>query len=70
MDKICLFCKHFRFEPAGQSYSEWTPGYDARVFCAKGYWELDIFNDHEEEFRAHQLKANTCPDFETEIVNA
>ena len=32
-ERLCLFCRHFRFEPGEEAYSDVTPGYDACFEC-------------------------------------
>jgi hypothetical protein len=63
MEKLCLFCKNFYFNPGEKGYSDMTPGYDTTLGCNLGYW--DILNiDAEESYRECQLKAKTCKDFQ------
>jgi hypothetical protein len=64
MEKICLFCKYFRFLPATPGYSDVTPGNDAWIGCGLNYWQLDHWEDNEESYRAKQLTAQTCKEFE------
>ena len=65
MEKICLFCKNFKYEPGEPGYSDVTPGSDLEVGCYLGYWELDAWGgDGVTSYREHQLKAQSCPDFE------
>lgn len=62
MEKLCLFCKHFYFNPGELAYSDVTPGSNMSIGCGKGHWNEDSFY-HEESYRACQLKAQTCKDF-------
>lgn len=65
MEKLCVFCKHWRLSPGCPGYSEVTPGYDAEIGCDKDHWKEDSLNDfaNEEEFRGAILRANSCKDF-------
>lgn len=63
MEKLCLFCKHFYFDPGEPDYSDVTPGSDMSIGCRLGFWSEDSFWD-EDGYRECQLKARTCPKFE------
>jgi hypothetical protein len=60
--KICLACKHFKFDGGERGYSSWTPGSDMRVECGKGHW--DAFEQSAEQFFKDNLRARECPDYE------
>ena len=66
MEKLCVFCNHWRFEGGEPHYSARTPGEDARMDCAKGHYGRsfrmhNIYN--EDGFREIIEKAKTCPDY-------
>lgn len=70
MEKLCVFCKHWRFDGGEVGYSELTPGWAASMNCAKsryGRFRLEDLGS-ESEFRSQILIAQRCPDFEAASV--
>ncbi len=65
MEKLCIFCKHFKWENPGigPDYSEYTGG-DAYggAGCEKGQFSEERPID-EDEMRELYLKASSCPDY-------
>lgn len=64
MEKLCLFCRHFVFEPGEPDWSDVTPGYAPDIRCGLGHWRLDMYRDDVSNYRRCQLIARTCPDFD------
>ena len=62
--KTCILCKHFEFRSGSPGYSEYTPGWNASMYCRKNRIDIDIEEITEDQFRATLMKAETCPDFE------
>lgn len=66
MEKLCLFCVHWRFYGGSEYYSEETPGSSAEMDCAKKHYKtfniIDLYD--ERAFRIHIKQAETCPDYE------
>ncbi len=62
--KLCVFCTHFRLEPEGAAYSTMSGGDPAQMKCRKGHWNTCFGYDCEDDFRAHILRAATCPDYD------
>ena len=62
IERLCLFCKNFYFDPGQPGYSDETPGSDMSIGCNVGYWDEDDIFD-EADYRQCQLKAQTCQDF-------
>jgi hypothetical protein len=60
----CIFCRHYKFFPGDLGYSEYTPGYDATMYCGEGKWEMESYEDTTESLRSKLLKAVNCPSFE------
>jgi hypothetical protein len=63
VEKICIFCDHFRFLPACRDCSEYTPGEDAAIYCGADHWEVSWYGDNERSYRNKLLTAGTCADF-------
>lgn len=61
--KICIMCKHFKFEGETWSYSELTPGADAGVGCWKGHFDELFANLDLNSYRKLMLKACDCKDY-------
>lgn len=62
-EKLCIFCKSFRFIPGSPSYSDVTPGYQATMDCSEDHWEIDMLHDNEDIYRSRILTAISCKDF-------
>jgi len=62
MERLCIFCQHFRFYSGEPAYSELTPGADMVLKCAKGYWNAREFIS-EDDYRTEMLRARTCKDW-------
>lgn len=68
--RICATCEHFRLDAGHSSfpgYSSWTPGYPSEpmtIFCKKGHWRVEGHDETEASYRAKQLSALTCEDYE------
>ncbi len=53
---------HFVFNEGSGGYSEYTPGYPAKIGCDKRHWELtDPWTP--KGFRLAVATGETCPDF-------
>lgn len=63
--RLCLFCKHFYFDPGMADISDITPGWDSTIECSKGYWKMNYLNTNK-DFRGVQLIARTCQDWEAD----
>lgn len=62
---VCWSCKHFSFSTGDSGYSEYTPGYDASMRCAKDVWNFSFTNGGSQEDLEKSLKtAETCTKFE------
>lgn len=62
-NKTCLDCEHCYVSPGDPGYSEYTPGFDADMYCGKSHWKYDAYNDGRKELRDKFYMALTCPDF-------
>jgi hypothetical protein len=60
----CLFCRNYVFFTGDRGYSEYTPGYDATMYCSAGKWEMESYEDTTESLRSKFLMAASCPSFE------
>ena len=63
LEKICWNCEHVHYSQSSPSYSEYTPGYDAKLDCCKGYWTIDFDEDALRDVRRKLLMAETCKDY-------
>lgn len=72
--RLCIFCKHWRFHGAEAGYSELTPGSDASMECTKNQWtKLKVLKkdwavfcqiDSSEDFRSVISAAQRCDEYE------
>ena len=69
MEKLCIFCKHWRIDPGERGYSEVTLGSPARMSCEKDVYDLNLYDFmsisnevgfSEDQFRKQILMAETC----------
>lgn len=60
---LCVFCKHFRWDPGSPGYSEMTPSSPMVLACGKRHWEITPYETTAAEFRQFLLRASTCPDY-------
>ncbi len=60
----CSTCKHIYYSMADQGYGEYAPGKDVTIMCIKGVWELDTYEDTQEDFISHILSARECDMYE------
>jgi hypothetical protein len=73
-EKLCIFCKHFRWERESQwgcgstMTGPMMTGGDAQ--CAKGHYKDSPFPDDEAAFRAIILRGENCPDYERPATNS
>jgi hypothetical protein len=70
-EKLCIFCKHFRWrkeEMWGMSSTLTGPMFEGGdSTCAKGHYEgLANFPENEEEYRQIILRAERCKDYTTD----
>lgn len=69
-EQICLFCEYFVFHSGDYGYSDMTLGYDAEIYCIKKHWNVDLYEDSREEYRAKMLTAKSCGDYrQVELEN-
>jgi hypothetical protein len=59
----CVLCREFRFYNGDYGYSEYTPGNEAEMYCAKRHWRVDLFETTQKEYRDMMLLSKTCEDF-------
>ena len=62
-ERLCINCEHFYLDMGSPGYSEWTPGFNARIGCYRSVWEMSNYGALS-EFRGHIQKAETCKMFE------
>jgi len=62
---LCLWCKHFYLSTGSRGYSEFTPGSEFTMDCAKGHWHWKEYGS-EEQYRACILTALHCEDYEVQ----
>lgn len=69
--KLCWWCPFFRYSQGTPDYSEYTPGEDFSISCAKNHWNFDQQETSLEQFREILETAQTCKDFKPvdEIIN-
>lgn len=60
MKRLCIFCKHFEFNPGSPGYSEYTPGENMSMGCNMRVWEFDFGDD----FHQCIQHAYTCEKYE------
>lgn len=63
MGITCLDCEHFAFRSAEPGYSEYTPGMDAELYCCRGVWQYDAYNETLASLRTKLYTARTCAKF-------
>ena len=61
---VCWSCKYFNFDNGSPGYSEWTPGWSAKMWCSEGIWEFDFEVDDAGELQPSLQKAENCEEFE------
>jgi len=61
---VCWSCKHFSFEGGSPGYSEYTPGYEGSMDCAKNVWSSDLSGLDEDGLRVRLTTAERCTKFE------
>ncbi len=68
--KTCWMCKHFHFESGGHHFSDYTPGYDAKMECRRGVWEFCFSESTQAYFIECLATAQHCDEFQAidEIV--
>jgi len=62
--KLCWWCKHFTYYSGSPEYSEYTPGCDIELLCAKNHWKFNSIHTNEIEFRNILMSAEKCSDYE------
>jgi len=62
-EKLCWWCKYFRYISAMQDWSDLTPGNDFGMVCHKSKWTFDAFESTQEDFRKCITAARTCSEF-------
>ena len=65
VEKLCLFCKHFRYAKRDMKMgSTWTGPYgeEGGLTCEKGHY-FEIIPEDETEMRQYFLRAETCKDY-------
>ena len=66
-EKLCIFCRNFRFDSGEPDYSDQTPGWDAIIECGKGHWSMNNCVSRD-QFRDAILGAAKCKDYEAVYV--
>ena len=62
--KRCYECKCLVVSDGEGAWSEFTPGWDASIMCARGHWSLDLNNIGGRPGLKKKLEsAVNCPDF-------
>lgn len=65
VEKTCIFCKHFYFDPGYPDWSEVTPGQEASVGCYKYvYPDYSLSEITLNKYRELILTAQSCSKFE------
>ena len=59
----CMWCESFQVVEGEPDYSEYTPGCDWKMSCAKKHWEIDGLEITLGEYRENMLKALSCHEF-------
>lgn len=62
-ERLCLYCTHLYIQQRSSDYSEFTPGEQHEISCAKGYWSLDPDDDTAKELRVKFAIAKSCKDY-------
>lgn len=68
--KTCLGCKHFSFISAEPGYSEFTPGGEADLLCAKAVWEINLYVEGTGSLYKKLTTAETCEHYEFDSERA
>jgi hypothetical protein len=61
--KLCIFCRHFYYNPGEAGWSEYTPGWDMTQGCYQNVWDQDSIRD-EVHYRELLQNALTCPSWQ------
>lgn len=67
MAKTCVECKFLYFSTGSPGCSEMTPSSEASLYCLKGYWDIEAYEDGTHDFRQKMRTAETCKDFTEEV---
>lgn len=64
MGRNCWECDRLRMYSADPGYSEYTPGTELSLSCAKDHWRFNAYDTSEKQAREYFRTADRCPDFE------
>ncbi len=64
--RLCWSCKHFSFDGGERGYSEYTPGDNASLDCAKNVFNTDLEDlGTSDDLRKLLMTAENCVKFES-----